>query len=108
MQTIVQAFCTPGLSIRDRIVNDRKLGDFGLVVIKEKKMGRTHGWAKLHSTFEGRHGAINFEWNGASRMLICRVVTKGEGRPQSIIGDFVDYLLSRCRQRIRLISIFAK
>jgi hypothetical protein len=89
-------------------VNDRKLDEFGLYVAKEKKKGRRHGWSKLHSNLEGRHGAINFEWNAATRMLICRVVTRGGGKPHSIIGDLVDYLMSRCRKRIQLITVFAK
>ena len=48
------------------------------------------------------------EWPQVTKMLICRVVTKGSGRPNLIIGDFVDYLLACHRTKIVIISIFPK
>ena len=43
---------------------------------------------------------INLEWHGRSGTLICRVVTKFGNKPNSIVGDFIDYLLARHQGRI--------
>jgi len=48
------------------------------------------------------------EWAQVTKILIFRVVTKGSGRPNLIIGDFVDYLLACHRTKIVMISIFPK
>ncbi len=72
---------------------------------QQKKNTRSNGWAKLHSTERDRHGALNIEWEGNSAILLCRVITKGNGRPNQIIGDFVDYLLRRHHRRIKTINI---
>ena len=42
------------------------------------------------------------------RTLICRVVTKLGNKPNSIIGDFVDYLLARHQSRILAIHIMRR
>ena len=68
-------------------------------------MGRQRGWTKLHSSREGAYGAINIQWDTAARVLICRVVTRGE-YPALITGDFVAYLVSRHRRRIQTINVF--
>ena len=54
------------------------------------------------------HGAINLEWHARSSTLICRVVTKLGNKPNSIIGDFVDYLLARHQSRILAIHIMRR
>jgi len=59
----------------------------------------------VRSRAEGRRGSINVQWNTATRVLSCRVVNKGSGKPNLIIGDFVDYLLQRHRRRIKLITV---
>ena len=102
MQTLIQVFATTTTSLRDRVTNDSKLGDFGLRVTAHKKPGRRHGWAKLH--MDGGHGAINIEWLGSSQMLVCRVVTRG-GRPDAITGAFIQFLLARLRRQITAIHI---
>jgi hypothetical protein len=48
------------------------------------------------------------EWHGRSHTLICRVVTKLGNKPNSIIGDFVDYLLARHQSRILAIHIMRR
>jgi hypothetical protein len=53
----------------------------------------------------GRRGSINIQWNAATKVLSSRVVNRGAGKPNLIIGDFVDYLLQRHRRRIRLIAV---
>ena len=64
-------------------------------------------WAKIHSARDV-HGAINLEWHARSRTFICRVVTKLGNKPNSIIGDFVDYLLARHQSRILAIHIMRR
>lgn len=105
MQTLVQVVCTPGASVRDAIANDAKLEAHDFEILFERKPGRSPGWTKLRSRADGRRGTINIQWNGATKVLSCRVVNKGSGKPNLIIGDFVDYLLQRHRRRIRLITV---
>ena len=105
MQLVIQVISSQSNSLRNRIVNDKKLKDYDLYVVEKKKVGRPHGWAKLHSVAEKRDGAINIEWSGRAKMLLCRIITKGSGRPDRITGDFVDYLLSRYRKAIVAINI---
>lgn len=107
MQVLVQVMSAQRGSLRDAILRDKKLKDYGLKVSVQKKPGRSHGWSKLHST-NGKHGAINIRWEGASRMLVCRVVTRGEGEPYSIIADFIAYILARHQNRMELINILAR
>ena len=107
MQTLIQVITTRGGSLRDKIMSDPKLERFGLVPTEHMRPGRPHGWAKIHSGRDA-HGAINLEWHGASGLLICRVVTKLGGKPHSIIGDFIDYLLARHQRRILAIHIIQR
>jgi len=105
MQTVIHVIATGRGSLRSQIMRDPKLEKkFGFIKVWAKQPGRSHGWAKIHS---GRdlHGAINLEWHGRSGTLICRVVTKLGNKPNSIIGDFIDYLLARHQSRIFAISI---
>jgi hypothetical protein len=105
VQTLVHVYCTRGPSLREKIADDRRLGEFSLVVQKEHQPGRSPGWMKLHSTERGRHGAVNVEWDGATHVLQCRVVTRGGGRPEMILGDLIEYLLSRHRRRIEFVAV---
>ncbi len=105
MQLIIQVISSQSHSLRNRIVNDKKLKNYDFSVVEKKKVGRPHGWAKLHSVAENRDGAINIEWSGRAKMLLCRIITKGSGRPDRITGDFVYYLLSRHRKAIVAINI---
>ena len=102
MQTIIQVFATGPKSLRDRVVNDPKLEEFGLVLSEQKRQGRPHGWTKLH--MNGSHGAINIEWHAASQTLICRVVTRG-GKPHDIAAAFLRYLLARLSKQIASIHV---
>lgn len=103
MQTLIDAHCSRRHSLRERIAKDRRLEDFSLVVVKELQPGRAPGWLKLRST-SGRHGAINIQWHSIG-VLRCRVVNRGAGRPDDIVGDFLAYLLACHRKRLRLINI---
>lgn len=105
MQTHVHVFCTPGTSVREMIAKDAWLPRYAFEVVHERKPGRSPGWMKLRSRDPRRRGSINIEWNASTRMLSCRVVNKGAGKPDRIIGDFVGYLLRRQRRRIMLISV---
>jgi hypothetical protein len=97
--------CTPGLSLREAIVNDPQLAAHGFAVPLQQKPGRPRGWAKLRSTAEDRRGALNLEWDADALLLIGRVVNRGGTRPNRLLGDFVEYLLARRRSRIRSIQI---
>lgn len=108
MQILVQVICTKGKSLRDAVANDTKLADHFLAVSEVKKQGRSHGWTKVHSTWPGRRGAINITWDPHDRLLLCRVVTRGAGRPHLIVGDFVDYLLKRFSKRIQGIHVLPR
>jgi len=105
MQLVIQVISSQSHSLRNRIVNDKKLKEYDFYVVEKKKVDRPHGWAKLHSVAENRDGAINIEWSGRAKMLLCRIITKGSGRPDRIAGVFVDYLLSRYRKAIVAINI---
>ena len=108
MQTVIQVIATGTGSLRNKIMSDPQLEKkFGFIKIWHKQPGRPHGWAKIHSARDV-HGAINLEWHARSRTLICRVVTKLGNKPNSIIGDFVDYLLARHQSRILAIYIMRR
>lgn len=106
MQTVVQVVCTRGRSLRDAIANDRALTrHHHLAVIQEKKPGRSPGWTKVRTTEGDRSGSLNVQWDSSTNILTCRVVNRGAGRPNMIIGYFVDYLLRRQRRRIKLVTV---
>jgi hypothetical protein len=108
MQTVIQVIATGRGSLRNKIMSDPQLEKkFGFIKIWHKQPGRPHGWAKIHSARD-LHGAINLEWHARSSTLICRVVTKLGNKPNSIIGDFIDYLLARHQSRILAIHIMRR
>jgi hypothetical protein len=108
VQVLVQVVCSPGGSLREAIARHPKVGEHNLVVTAEKRQGRQHGWAKIHSTLDDRHGAINLHWDGHARILLCRVVTRGSGRPDLIIADFIEFLFACFRKRIQAINIIPR
>jgi hypothetical protein len=108
MQTLIQVVCTKGPSLREAITKHGKIGDFGLQVSVQKRQGRSRGWAKVHSTHPDRRGALNLEWDADTSILLCRVVNRGKGRPNLIVGDFVDYLLTRFRRRVEAINVIPR
>jgi hypothetical protein len=106
MQTIVQAICTAGESLRDAIGSDAKIENYDLQVTKQQTPGRSPGWAKLHSSADPRKpGAINVEWNPSAAILTCRIVTRGTHKPSPIVGDLVAYLTARYSKRIRALTV---
>jgi len=108
MQTLIQVITNGEGSLRSKIMSDPQWeSKFRFIKVWSKQAGRPHGWAKIHSARD-LHGAINLEWHGRSGTLICRVVTKLGHKPNSIIGDFVDYLLARHQSRIMSIHIMRR
>jgi hypothetical protein len=105
MQTVIHVFCTPGPSLREEIKRDRELYLHMLQVTKRQKQGRAPGWMKLHSTAVDRRGALNIQWDPAGATLRCRVVNRGAGKPNLIVGDFLDYMLDRFHDRVRVVTI---
>ncbi len=109
MQVLVQAICNPGKSLRDAIIKaTTDLDSFGLQLTEQKRNDRSHGWAKLRSTDKGKNGAINVSWDANSQVLIARVITRGQGNPSLLIGDFVSFLLAQFPSRIQSISILPR
>jgi hypothetical protein len=106
MQTVIQVITSGHGSLREKIMVDPKLQQFGLIPIEHMRPGRPHGWSKIHS--ENAHGAINLEWHSRTGVLTCRVVTKFGNKPHSIIGNFIDYLLARHSSRILAIHIMRR
>jgi len=107
MQTVIQVITSGRGSLREKIMTDPRLRKFDLIPTEHQRPGRPHGWAKIHSARDV-HGAINLEWHARSSTLICRVVTKLGNKPNSIIGDFIDYLLARHQSRILAIHIMRR
>lgn len=105
MQSIIQVTCYRGGSLREAIANDKRLEQYQLAVSRQKISGRNPGWAKLHSMDPQVHGAINLEWDPATKTLMARIVTKGKSIPDRIIGDFIAYLMHRHRKKIRSILL---
>lgn len=108
MQTVVQVISYSNESLRVQITNDyRKLeDDFNIIVGASKKPGRPHGWAKLYSSRGAGFGVMNVTWDANTCTLTGRVVNRGKGRPNDIVGDFTSYLLARHRGKIRVIQVF--
>ena len=105
MQSIIQVTCYHGGSLREAIANDKRLEKYHLAVSRQKTSGRNPGWTKVHSTDPQVHGAINLEWDQATKTLMARIVTKGKSTPDRITGDFIAYLMRRQRRKIRSILL---
>ena len=103
MQILIQVLCSRGPSVRQRIADDERIGDYGLKVTKEAQPGRAPGWMKLHAT-DSTRGALNVEWDVQSAVLSARVVTRATRKASPIVGDFVNYLLQRHSSRIQSIT----
>jgi len=74
----------------------------------ETQRSFARGWTKVHSTEPDRRGAINLEWDANTNLLLARVITRGQGKPSLIIGDFVHLLMSKYRKRIQAINIIPR
>jgi hypothetical protein len=88
MQSVIQVTCYRGGSLREALANDTHLEKYNLTVLRQKTPGRSPGWAKLHSTDPDIPGAINLEWDPATKILLARIVTKGSNTADRITGDF--------------------
>jgi hypothetical protein len=107
MQTIVQVIASSGISLSDTIAKDAKhLSFLRLRVSQQRRATRSPGWAKLCSEESEIHGVINLEWDGISKVLIGGVVTKSNGQPYNIIGDFIAYMPCRHKRRVMAITVF--
>jgi hypothetical protein len=106
MQTVLQVSCRRkrGHSLRQQIVTDEKIGDYGLHIRRRKVAGRNPGWAKVRSN-EREAGAINIEWDSSTSTLLARVVTRRAEPASALVGRFVTYLLSKHAKQIRAITV---
>jgi hypothetical protein len=105
MQTLIQVVCSEKKSLREIIAQDEKMWKYNFYIDAKQKPGRSPGWAKLHSLDPSVRGAINISWQSKVKILTCRVITKGTGKPAIIIGDFIKYLLGRFSRSIESIII---
>jgi hypothetical protein len=105
MQTLIQVVCSERKSLREIIAHDEKLKKYKLHIEAMQKPGRSPGWAKIHSADTKVKGAINITWQSRVKILTCRVITKGTGKPAAIIGDFMKYLLGRFARSIESIIV---
>ena len=106
MQTVLQVSCRKkrGVSLRQQIVNDETIRDYGLEVHTRKVPGRNPGWAKVRST-ERKAGAINIEWDSSTSTLLARVITRRSEPASALVARFVEYLLSTHAKQIRAITL---
>jgi hypothetical protein len=107
-QLLVQVVCKKGPSLRERISNDKKWGEFEFEVGEQERKGRARGWTKIRSTLPDRWGALNLAWDAGAAVLICRIVNRRQGTPNKIVSDLVDYLFERRRRRIQAINIYPR
>src|SRR5262245_33119760 len=98
---IVYMVCKPKTkSLRFSIGHDDDcLKEYGLRLGRQQKPGRKPGWTELTGG-PGTHGAIKIEWDGDTRVLTCRVVTRAAGNPSEIIAKFTHYMLDNYRRYI--------
>jgi hypothetical protein len=101
MEVLIRVICSGNGSLREAIVNDKKLENHSLYVSRHRTAGRNPGWAKIHSY--DLFGVLNINWDGSTKTLVCRVITKSPNKPDAIIGNFIAYLLTRHRKRIKTI-----
>jgi len=101
VEILLRVICTPDGSLREKIVSDKYIKNYNLIISKKKTAGRNPGWAKIHSS--DRPGVLNIHWESSTKIFVCRAVTKYPNKPDSIIGDFIAYLFARNRNRIKAI-----
>ena len=108
MQTLIQVVCSERRSMRDIIAHDERLWKYNFYIEAKQKPGRSPGWAKVHSLNPEVRGVINISWQSRVKILTCRVITKGTGKPAIIIGDFIKYLLGRFSRSIESIIVLPR
>ncbi len=108
MQILIQVITNSKRSLRLAIANDSKLESYNFKVSEHKRNHRDNGWAKIHSTLSDRRGAINIHWDSKSKILLCRIVNKGEAKPNLIVGDFIHYLFAKHRSKVQAINILPR
>jgi len=94
------------VSLRDEIVNDRRLNNY-FWIVKKQEPGRAPGWARLRSINKDSKGTIQLKWDAKTKMLLCSIVNKANGRPADIVGELISYLLSNFQKKIRVINILS-
>jgi hypothetical protein len=90
-----------------------RISEFGLKVVQESRKDRQPGWSKLHSSNQGESsvyekvsGAINIEWDGDTRILLCRSI--GKRAPVELMTRLVHYLLAKHGRKIEAINIMPR
>jgi len=106
MQTIIYVLAKPNQqSLRERIVDDLNGYEFDgcWKVLKQRKIGRPKGWAKIIRT--NCYGSLNIEWDADAKTLVGRAVSRQGNHPNELVGAFVSYLLRWQKNRISSITV---
>lgn len=82
-------------------------GEFPITLGREKKAGRSPGWAKAYSR-NGFYGVVNYEWNPRARILECQAQSRGRAICDGLVGEFVSVLLSLPGHPVKSIHIEAE
>jgi hypothetical protein len=83
MQTLIYLPETPAFTARP--YRERRAIKTQIVISGLQEAVSTHGWSKLR--LNGGVRRSEYPWDAGSRMLICRVVTRGE-KPSYGFWDF--------------------
>jgi hypothetical protein len=86
-------------------MNDSKLEDYGFKVTYQKKTTKPKGWASIKSSNKTIKGTIKLEWDSKTSILLCRIINKGKGKPDYILGNLIQYLFSQYKKYIIMINI---
>ena len=90
-------------SLRQIIISDTRLDNFGLVVSEKQNPTRSDGWSKIHT--RKSTNALNLSWDKETKTLTCRFITKSNSYPNEMVGDFVSYLIKHHKRKIKAILI---
>lgn len=102
--TVLVLIRQPKGSFRDAIVRGIDADPDEIFTVNyTKKRGRRGGWAKV--SLPGSPGVVNIGWDGASGILTCRALTRGQNSPEEIVANFVYYLLRRHCKKISSIIV---
>ncbi len=107
MQTLLQVICKgrQKTSLRTTIAADKALTKFNLQCTLFKRTDRPEGWTKIHSLRPQASGAINMQWDGETKVLTLRIITR-KGNPGPIMADFLDYLFHKKRAIVKAVNIY--
>jgi hypothetical protein len=107
MQVVIHVMSSGPRSLRDAIVSaPHALEEDGLSVIHEKRQTRSRGWAKIKCSDSSVGGALNLEWNAATKVLVVRSVIRSKARREVIVARVLSFLFTSFATRVRSVHVF--